>query len=145
MWDMKCPLPCSASFVTITLGAPVAVLGLIEGLADGLAGLARFAGGGLADEGSRRRSVALGWYSLTALLAALIGGAYVVWQVALLRTAAWTARGLRIPARNALLADLVPAEAYGRAYGFERLMDNLGALAGPLLALGLVELAGVRP
>jgi MFS family permease len=58
--------------------------------------------------------------------------------------AAWTARGLRVPARNALLADLVPAEVYGRAYGFERTMDNLGAIGGPLLALGLVTLVGVR-
>lgn len=101
------PTALFASFVTITLGAPVVVLGLIEGLADGLAGLARFAGGALADDASRRRTVALEGYSLTALLAALIGGAYAVWQVALLRTAAWTARGLRVPARNALLADLV--------------------------------------
>ena len=54
------------------------------------------------------------------------------------------ARGLRVPARNALLADVVPAHAYGRAYGFERTMDNLGAIVGPLLALGLVALVGVR-
>jgi MFS family permease len=52
--------------------------------------------------------------------------------------------GLRVPARNALLADVVPAEAYGRAYGFERMMDNLGAIVGPLLALGLVSLFSVR-
>ena len=56
----------------------------------------------------------------------------------MLRAAAWAARGLRVPARNALLADVVPAAAYGRAYGFERAMDNLGAIGGPLLALGLV-------
>lgn len=55
-----------------------------------------------------------------------------------------TARGLRVPARDALLADLVPAESYGRAYGFERAMDNLGAIGGALLALGLVALVGVR-
>jgi MFS family permease len=57
-----------------------------------------------------------------------------VWQVGLLRAGAWTARGLRVPARNALLADVVPPAAYG----FERAMDNLGAIIGPLLALGLV-------
>jgi MFS family permease len=61
-----------------------------------------------------------------------------------LRTGAWAARGLRVPARNALLADIVPASVYGRAYGFERAMDNLGAIAGPLLALVLVGLVGVR-
>src|SRR5260221_2737025 len=73
------PTALFASFVTITLGAPVAVLGLIEGLADGLAGLARFAGGALADDASRRRTVALGGEFLTRLLAALIWGAYVRW------------------------------------------------------------------
>ncbi|MFF5209529.1 MFS transporter [Streptosporangium sp. NPDC000396] len=62
----------------------------------------------------------------------------------LLKAVAWTARGLRVPARNALLADVVPASAYGRAYGFEWMMDNLGAVLGPLLALGLVALLGVR-
>lgn len=67
-----------------------------------------------------------------------------MWQVGVLRAAAWTARGLRVPARNALLADIVPAGAYGRAYGFERMMDNLGAIFGPLLALGLVARLGVQ-
>ena len=138
------PTALFASLVTITFGAPAAVLGLIEGLADGLAGMARFVGGTLSDDPERRRRVALGGYTLTAILSSLIGVAGAIWQVALLRMAAWTSRGLRVPARNALLADMVPAEAYGRAYGFERTMDNLGAIGGPLLALGLVTLVGVR-
>ncbi len=62
----------------------------------------------------------------------------------MLRAGAWTARGLRVPSRNALLADVVPASAYGRAYGFERAMDNLGAIIGPILAIGLVGLLGTR-
>ncbi|MGH3785816.1 MAG: hypothetical protein ACRDRG_04545 [Pseudonocardiaceae bacterium] len=49
-------------------------------------------------------------------------------QAGVLRGAAWAARGLRVPARNALLADVVPAQMYGRAYGFERMMANLGAM-----------------
>ena len=138
------PTALFASLVTITFGAPAAVLGLIEGLADGLAGMARFIGGTLSDDPERRRRVALGGYALTAILSSLIGVAGTIWQVALLRMGAWTSRGLRVPARNALLADMVPAEVYGRAYGFERMMDNLGAIGGPLLALGLVTLVGVR-
>ena len=78
------------------------------------------------------------------MVASLIGAATTVWQVGVLRAGAWAARGLRVPARNALLADIVPATVYGRAYGFERAMDNLGAIAGPLLALVLVGLVGVR-
>jgi len=119
-------------------------LGLIESIADGLAGLARLAGGALADDPARRRATAVGGYISTAILSALIGVATAVWQVAVLRVGAWISRGIRVPARNALLADMVPASAYGRAYGFERAMDNLGAIGGPLLALGLVSIVGIR-
>lgn len=130
--------------LTATLGAPAAALGLIEGIADGLAGLMRLLGGALADEPERRRSVAVGGYSTTAVLTSLIGVAGSVWQVGVLRAGGWAARGLRVPARNALLADAVPPETFGRAYGFERAMDNLGAIGGPLLALGLVAVFSVR-
>lgn len=138
------PTSLLPGFLTSTLGAPVAALGIIEGISDGLAGLARLGGGALADDPHRRRNVAVGGYTATAVMTAGIGLATGVWQVAVLRAGAWTARGLRVPARNALLADSVAPEAYGRAYGFERAMDNLGAIIGPLLALLLVGLVGVR-
>ena len=83
-------------------------------------------------------------YTTTAVLSSLIGAATTVWQVGVLRAGASAARGLRVPARNALPADIVPATVYGRAHGFERAMDNLGAIAGPLFALVLVGLAGTR-
>jgi MFS family permease len=138
------PTALLPNLLTATLGASAAALGLIEGLADGLAGAARLAGGALADDPHRRRTVAGGGYTTTAILSGLIGAATAVWQVGVLRAGAWAARGLRVPARNALLADIVPAGVYGRAYGFERAMDNLGAIAGPLLALALVGLVGTR-
>src|SRR5215210_3882965 len=138
------PTSLLPSFLTATLGAPAAALGAIEGVSDGLAGACRFAGGALADDPQRRRSAAIGGYATTAVLSGLIGVASSAWQVGFLRAGAWAARGLRVPSRNALLADVVPASAYGRAYGFERAMDNLGAVGGPLLALALVELVGVR-
>jgi MFS family permease len=138
------PTALLPSLLTATLGAPAAVLGVVEGVCDALAGGARFAGGALADDPGRRRRVAVGGYTATAALASLTGVATSVWQVAILRAGAWTARGLRVPARNALLADVVHPSAYGRAYGFERMMDNLGAVFGPLLALGLVAAVGVR-
>jgi MFS family permease len=138
------PTALLPSLLTATLGAPASALGLIEGIADGLAGAARLAGGALADDPRRRRTLAVGGYTTTAVLSSLIGAATTVWQVGVLRAGAWAARGLRVPARNALLADIVPATVYGRAYGFERAMDNLGAIAGPLLALVLVGLVGLR-
>jgi MFS family permease len=138
------PTALLPSLLTTTLGAPAAALGVIEGIADGLAGAARLGGGALADDPGRRRSIAVGGYATTAVLSGLIGAAGTVWEVGVLRCGAWAARGLRVPARNALLADVVPARLYGRAYGFERAMDNLGAVGGPLLALGLVGLIGIR-
>lgn len=138
------PTALLPSFLTSTLGAPASALGLIEGVSDGLAGAAKLGGGALADDPRRRRTAAVGGYAATAVLSGMIGVASNAVQVGVLRAGAWTARGLRVPARNALLADVVPAGAYGRAYGFERAMDNLGAIGGPLLALGLVEIVGVR-
>jgi MFS family permease len=138
------PTALLPSFLTSTLGAPAAALGAIEGISDGLAGAARLAGGALADDPERRRNVAVGGYAATAVLSGLTGVAGSAWQVGILRAGAWTARGLRVPARNALLADVVAPAAFGRAYGFERAMDNLGAIGGPLLALALVALLGVR-
>ncbi|MCZ7537186.1 MAG: MFS transporter [Acidimicrobiia bacterium] len=138
------PTALLPSLLTSTLGAPASALGLIEGVSDGLAGLARLGGGALADDPDRRRAVAVGGYTTTAVLSAATAGATAAWQVAVLRAGAWTARGLRVPSRNALLADTVAPQAYGRAYGFERAMDNLGAIIGPLLAIGLVGLVGTR-
>jgi MFS family permease len=138
------PTALLPSFLTATLGAPAAALGLIEGIADGGAGVAKLVGGGLADDPARRRTVAVGGYTVTAVLSGAVGLAATAWQVGVLRTGAWVARGVRGPSRNALLADAVPATAYGRAYGFERSMDNLGAILGPLLAIALVAATSAR-
>ena len=127
-----------------SLGGSAAVLGVIEGVSDALSGIARLGGGALADDPARRRATAVGGYASTAVLSGLIGASTSVWLVGFLRAGAWTTRGLRVPSRNALLADATAPEAYGRAYGFERMMDNLGAIGGPLLALALVAAFSVR-
>jgi MFS family permease len=131
---------------TLGLGAAraAAALGVIEGIADGASGVACFAGGPLADDPGRRRTTAVGGYMSTAIFSSLIGVTTAAWQVGILRSLAWASRGVRGPSRNALLADIAPPHAYGRAYGFERAMDNLGAIGGPLLAIGLVALTSVR-
>jgi len=144
--DLGYEMPTSLlpSFLTSTLGAPAAALGLIEGIADGLGGVSRLAGGAIADDPSRRRKTAVGGYTVTALLGGAIGLATAVWQVGALRISAWVARGLRAPSRSALLAEAVSEGTYGRAFGYERAMDNLGAIGGPLLAIALVALTSVR-
>jgi hypothetical protein len=97
------PTSLLPSFLTSTLGAPAAALGLIEGFADGLAGAAKLAGGALADDPHRGRAAAVAGYTTTAIVSAMIGAATAVWQVAVLRVAAWTARGLMVVAVGTLL------------------------------------------
>jgi MFS family permease len=132
------------SFITQTLGGSAGALGLIEGISDGLAGVAKLIGGSAANDESRRRNLAAGGYVITGVATGAIGVAAAVWQAGVLRAVAWVARGARGPAKNALLASLVPPEAYGRAFGYERAMDHLGAVAGPLAAAGLVIAIGIR-
>ena len=139
------PTALLPSFLTATLGAPAAALGLIEGFADGFAGAARLAGGALADDPHRRRSVALGGYSATAVLTALIGlddGRLAGGRCS--APAAGSRAGCACRRATRCSPTSCPREAYGRAYGFERAMDNLGAIGGPLLALGLVARLGAR-
>jgi MFS family permease len=132
------------SFITHTLGGSAGALGLIEGVSDGLAGVAKLAGGAAANDESRRGKLAAGGYVVTAFATGAVGLATAVWQAAVLRAVAWTARGARGPARDALLASLAPEEAYGRAFGFERSLDHLGAVVGPLLGALLVATVGIR-
>lgn len=132
------------TFVTVTLRSSAGALGLIEGISDALTGVAKLVGGPLANDESRRLRMASGGYLVTAAATGAIGLSATVWQAGLARAGAWLARGIRSPARDAMLASLAPPEAYGRAYGLERAGDNLGAVAGPLLAAGLVASLGIR-
>jgi MFS family permease len=133
------------AFLTGTLGASAAALGVIDGISDALIGVMKLIGGPLANDPRRRSRAASGGYLGTAVATGAIGAAVTVWQVGALRAVAWLSRGLRSPARDALLASLSPTAAHGRAFGLERAGDNLGAVAGPLLAAGLVTWVGVRP
>lgn len=133
------------SFVTSVLGGSAASLGLIEGFSDALTGISKLVGGPLANDPVRRRSLATGGYLVTAFATAAIGLAAAVWQVGILRALAWTARGARTPARDAMLGSLAGPARYGRAFGVERAGDNLGAVVGPLVAAVLVAWIGVRP
>lgn len=133
------------TFVTATLHAGPGALGVIEGIADALVGVAKLIGGPIAADPDRRRRLVTGGYIGTALATGAVGLAVAVWQVAVLRAMAWFSRGLRSPARDALLFSLVPLPAFGRASGLERAGDNLGAVGGPLLAALLITTIGIRP
>jgi MFS family permease len=121
------------------IGAGPAWLGAIEGIADGLSSFAKLAGGHFTDRLKHRKPLALAGYAFTALATSSFAFATQAVHVMLGRAAAWLGRGVRSPARKALLAAAVPSSAYGRAFGLERLMDTLGAIAGPLTALALLR------
>jgi MFS family permease len=133
------------TFVTATLHSGPGALGVIEGVSDALVGVAKLAGGPLAVDPDRRRTLVRGGYVGTALATGAIGLTVAIWQVAVLRALAWTSRGIRSPARDAMLYSLVPPTAFGRASGLERAGDNLGAVGGPLLAALFVATLGIRP
>jgi MFS family permease len=123
-----------------TMGVAAAWLGLIEGVADGISCFAKLASGYYTDRLARRKPIAVAGYVLTALGTAAFALATSAWQVLLARSTAWLGRGVRTPVRKALLAGAVTAETYGRAFGFERMMDTFGAIIGPLTALALLPL-----
>jgi len=123
-----------------TLGAGAAWLGLIEGVSDGLSSFAKLASGFYTDKLQRRKPIAIIGYVVTALGTASFGLATSAWHVLAARAGAWLGRGVRTPVRKALLAAAVTKETYGRAFGFERMMDTIGAIVGPVTALGLLEM-----
>src|SRR5271154_6959756 len=124
------------------IGAGPAWLGLIEGIADGLSSFTKLAAGYFTDRLKHRKPLAIFGYAVTALSTASFAFATHAYQVLVGRTAAWLGRGVRSPAKKALLAADVSPNAYGRAFGLERLMDTVGAIVGPLTALCLLEKTG---
>ena len=121
-----------------TMGVAAAWLGLIEGVSDGLSSFAKMGSGYFTDRLQRRKPIAVAGYIVTALGTASFGLATAAWHVLAARAFAWLGRGVRTPVRKALLAASVTPESYGRAFGFERMMDTLGAIVGPATAFVLL-------
>jgi MFS family permease len=123
-----------------TMGVAAAWVGIIEGVSDGLASLGKLASGHWTDRLARRKGVAVIGYAVTALGTASFGLATQAWHVLVFRATAWLGRGVRTPVRKAMLAAASTPETYGRAFGFERMMDTCGAIVGPATALLLLGL-----
>lgn len=123
------------------LGLPAAALGIIEGLADAVASFTKMLSGYIADKLGHRKLLVLVGYGLTPLgqipLALAVG-----WPLLLLgRLVSWFGKGLRGPLRDAIVAQSVNPATRGRAFGFHRAMDTVGAVVGPLLGVALLGLA----
>src|SRR5437867_7555034 len=122
-----------------SMGVAAAWLGVIEGTSDGLSSFAKMASGYYTDKLQRRKPIAVIGYVVTALGTASFGLASAAWHVLIARAGAWLGRGIRTPVRKALLAAAVTPETYGRAFGFERMMDTLGAIIAPASAWFLLR------
>jgi len=127
-----------------SLGVGSATLGLIEGVSDGAASFAKLASGLYSDRLPRRKPLAVAGYFVTASAMASFAFASHWWHILIGRAVGWLGRGARTPVRNVLLTEATTPETYGRAFGFERAMDSLGAVIGPSLSLVLVAAIGMR-
>ena len=136
--------PVLPLFLTTVLGAPVAVVGLIEGVGEATASAMKIVSGRLADVRKRRPLVAFG-YGLSSLAKPLMGLAQMWSFVLVARFVDRTGKGIRTSPRDALIADETPAHLRGRAFGFHRAADTAGAVCGPLIGLGVYELLGGHP
>ena len=120
------------------LGVPAAALGIIEGVADAVASFTKMVSGYIADRFGHRKALVLIGYGLTplgqALLAISLG-----WPLIFLgRMVSWFGKGLRGPLRDAIIVQAITPETRGRAFGFHRAMDTVGAIFGPLLGIALL-------
>ncbi|MCX7816066.1 MAG: MFS transporter [Syntrophales bacterium] len=122
------------------LGIPAALLGVIEGIADAVASFTKLIAGYLADKLGYRKLIVIVGYALTPIgqvFIALAAG----WPLVLLgRVVSWFGKGLRGPLRDAIVAQSVTSETRGRAFGFHRATDTIGAVVGPLLGVTLIGL-----
>ena len=131
--------PLLPAFVTRTLGGGAMALGALDGAADLTAAALKWVSGRLADRPGWQKPLILAGYGTAVLVRPLIAVANTAWQVIGFRVVDRVGKGLRSPARDALVARVTAPEALGRAFGFHRAMDHIGAVAGSLLAWWLLQ------
>src|SRR5687768_18073374 len=131
--------PVLPAFVTTTLGGSAVALGGLDGAADLTAAAVKWGSGRLADRPRWAKPLILAGYGLAVLLRPLIALAGAAWQVVGFRVLDRVGKGLRSPARDALVSSLTPPSARGRAFGFHRAADHFGAVLGALAAWLLLQ------
>jgi MFS family permease len=137
--------PLLPAFLALTLGASPFAIGLIEGFAESIASLLKLFSGYLSDKfGNRKLPVFLG-YSLASLTRPILAFVTSWQQVLFVRMTDRIGKGIRGAPRDALLADSVPPERRGIAFGFNRAADHLGAVLGPIAAFILLYFLAGNP
>ncbi|MEO8718429.1 MAG: MFS transporter [Burkholderiales bacterium] len=127
-------------FLTGVLGASMLAVGVIEGIAEATASVVKVFSGALSDRFARRKPLVVAGYALAALSKPLFPLASSVPLVLFARFADRIGKGIRGAPRDALIADVTPPELRGTAYGLRQALDTVGAVLGPLAAVGLMLL-----
>jgi len=135
--------PLLPLFLTATLGAGPAVLGAIEGVAETAASLLKLFSGAWSDRLGKRKPLVLAGYGLSSIMRPLMGLAASWSHVLGIRFCDRIGKGVRSSPRDALVAASVPPQDRGRAFGFQRALDHLGAVLGPVAAFALLAGAGL--
>ncbi len=131
--------PLLPLFLTATLGASAATLGVIEGAAETTASLLKLASGWWSDRIKRRKTLVVIGYTIASVARPLVALAQSAGQVLAIRVSDRVGKGIRSSPRDALLADAVAPAQRGRAFGLHRAADHLGAVIGPLLAFAVLR------
>ena len=125
-------------FLVGTLGVSAFALGLIEGVAEATASIAKIFSGVLSDRMGKRKPLILLGYGMAALSKPLFPLATSAFTVLVARFVDRIGKGIRGAPRDALVADVTPPEQRGAAYGLRQSLDTVGAFAGPLIAIALM-------
>ena len=126
--------PLLPAFIVGSLGGGAIALGALDGAADLTSAIIKVVSGRLADRPGWRRPLILIGYATAGLIRPLISAASSAWQVVGFRVIDRVGKGLRTPPRDALIAEVTPADVRGRAFGFHRGADHFGAVLGSLAA-----------
>jgi len=126
--------PYIAIYVKSVLNAPIEAIGLMEGIAETTASLFKVFSGWFADKVRKRKIFAVAGYGISTVAKPLFGITNRVWQVIFLRFVDRLGKGIRTSPRDAIIAQSVGKEEQGKAFGFHRMLDTLGAVLGPLIA-----------
>ena len=131
--------PLLPAFITGTLGAGPLALGLLDRLADLTSAFVKWWSGRLADRPGWRAPLILVGYATAVLIRPVISLAGAAWQVIGFRVIDRVGKGLRTPPRDALIADVTPPDLRGRAFGYHRAADHIGAMLGSVAAWAVLQ------
>lgn len=132
--------PLLPVFLSLTLGASPAIVGMIEGAAESVSSLLKLFAGYFSDRRGKRKGFVVLGYSLASFARPLLAFATSWYQVFAIRLTDRIGKGIRSAPRDALIADTVAVEERGLAFGFHRAMDHTGAVLGPIIGYLLLAL-----